>query len=169
MAHAVLIVWRLCQGVLNSEKASSISLYQGRKSFWRQSSNWSTQQQTVRNLRLFLEQAKRDPSDDHNIAMVIYNELLVIYSEFHYEEFEWTALELLRRSHRRLQEGRTSGEIASWCRNANYELAWFYYNNGEIKRAIHHLEQVIPVSLDTPWEAEQLTLLQGWENEAVRA
>jgi hypothetical protein len=100
--------------------------------------------------------------------MVIHDELLAIYSHFHYDEFERTAQEMLRRTKRRLQDGATSGELVSWHRNANYELAWFYYNNGKIERAIEHLQQVISDRTENLWESEQFEILQGWLTEAGR-
>jgi hypothetical protein len=168
LSYSVLTVWRLCHSVVNAKKANSILLFRCRKHFWRESRNLPAQHQTTRNLRLFLEQVEKDFGEYHNIALVIYDELLAIYSHFHCDEFEQTAQEMLRRTKRRLQDGKTSGELVSWYRNANYELAWFYYNNGKIERAIEHLQQVISDRTENLWESEQFELWQRWMTEAER-
>jgi hypothetical protein len=149
--------------VSNADKANSILLYSSRRQFWEEPRNWNAQGPTLRNLLLFLEPVEREYGEYHDIALVIYDELLAIYSQFRHAELERTALEMLRRTKRRLQGGTRSGEVESWHRNANYQLAWFYHHSGDAQRAIKHLEQVMAEGPWNEWELEQFELLHRWK------
>jgi hypothetical protein len=165
-AHSILTVWRLCHSIMNTDKVNSILLFHNRKCFWKDIRNWPAEEQTTRNLRLFLEKVEKDFGEYNDIAMVIYDELVAIDSQFHRDKLEQTALEMLRRARVRLRHGKLSGELVSWYRNANYELAWFYYSSGKIQSAIEHLRQVIPDRTETRWESDQFDILQGWLMES---
>ena len=142
LAYSMLITWRLCHRVTNNDKENSLRLYLSRKLFWQDSRHWPARQLTERSLQLFLEKVEREFGEYHDISLVIYDELLAIYAQFHDEGFERTALEMSRRIEWRLEHGATSVELFGWKRNTSCELSLFYYNNGDRTRTVENLEQV---------------------------
>jgi hypothetical protein len=136
---AVFKVWRCWDALMNEDCTNAIVLHLARKYFWQDSQNRPAQHHVIENLRLFLEQSEKSFGADHQIPLVALDELLAIYSQLGHPELEATALDLLSRVNIRIQSRTTSREFVMWRHDANWELAWFFYNNGKIATAIEHM------------------------------
>jgi hypothetical protein len=139
LLHAVLTGWRACHALMNADETDARRLFLYRKCFWQDPRQAARRDTVERSLRRLLSVAEVRFGRDHDISIVVLDELVALYAQFGRDgpELEAACLDALGRIRRRVEvrgsrgAEEVSGEFAQWQRNLSLELAWYYHRKGE--------------------------------------
>lgn len=172
LLYALFRGWLVCYELMNEGRARSVGMWLCRKEYWTVIEDWQREWENtgktvpalvLYDLESFKAQAERLLGSDHETALICLDEMVTLYAQFGYQEFENAALDLLVRVERRIRLPNADiDRFVHWRCNANFELANHYQRRGEMEKAIAHMRRVLPDARGTAWGREQMKSLASW-------